>query len=125
MSEDRFNRVEDKIDKVNDKVDKMDDKVDYVIVEVTEMRISTKHQMDTIRQHVTADQKIINHIQPLLPILEDLAEMVKDHKFEKTKKEKSLETIKGISTRVGIAAGCIGIVTAISKYWKPIINLFL
>jgi hypothetical protein len=98
--------------------------VDRITVDVSEMKMETKHQMDTIRDHVTADQKIINHIQPLMPILQDLAEMVEDYKYEKQRKVKTSENIKAWTLRVGAVTATIGLVAGINKYWKSILSLF-
>lgn len=117
MSDERFNRLEDKVDKVDDKVDK-------VALEVVEMRTETKHQMETIKSHVTQDEKIVNHIKPLLPILEDLADMVEDHKFEKKAKLNRSDMFKKWSIRIGAVTATLGLLSATSAYGKQFLLAF-
>lgn len=118
MSEDRFNRLETK-------VDKLDDKIDRVNIEVSEMRVETKHQMEVIRSHIASDNRIIDHIQPLLPVLTELTDIVEDHKYRKKVKEDRVNKLKDMSLKIGVFIGLTTTLGILIKYGKHIGRLFL
>ena len=111
MSDERFNRIEDKVDKV-------DDKVNNVKYEIVELRSDFKSHMKIVEDHVTGDNKIIEHISPMLPILPELADMVRDHSFKKERNDRYVASLKIWSMRLGIIATAIGIITGIVKLFS-------
>jgi len=109
MSEERFNRLENKVDKV-------DEKVNEVKLEVSEMRSDIHENIRVVQDHVTSDNKIIEHIKPLVPVIHSLSEMVEDYSFRKKMKYRRMERLKTLSIKVGIIAALSGIVFGYLRY---------
>lgn len=108
--------------KSEDRLNRLEDKVDGVKTEVSELRTEFKvhasiisEKLEIFDDHITGDNKIINHIQPLLERLPDLVEIVEDVQFEKKKKQESTEKLKSFSLKAGALATVVGIVVGIVK----------
>lgn len=115
MSEQRFNRLEEKVDRV-------DDKVEEVKIDVTEMKTNMKHHMRTVEAHVTSDNRIIKHIEPMLPLISELKEIVAENKFERMKEEELKEKrklrmhkLKIISLKWGFFFGACGVILGLLR----------
>jgi len=111
MSDDRFNRIEIKVDKI-------DEKVNGVKIDITELKSDMRQHMRVIEEHVAGDNKIIEHISPMLPIFPDLADMVKDYTFKKEKDSRRMAVMKLWSLRIGLAATTIGLLTALVSFFS-------
>jgi hypothetical protein len=109
MSDDtRLERLEDKVDDIKEEVGeiKTDLKVHTTLVE---------DKMRVFEDHITGDNKIITHIQPLLQDLPTIKEAVDQFKYEQIKKKKSSEKLKSIAAKLGIVSLVITILIGISK----------
>lgn len=103
MSEERFDRIEKKVDHLQDDVYEMRSDLKVHMHRMDE-------KMDRFEDHIVGDNKIINHIQPLLERLPLLTEMVEDHNYKKIYKKKASEKIKYWSTRLGLVSIVVGII---------------
>lgn len=108
MSEERFNRLETKVDKV-------DEKVNELKVEMVEMKSDMKHHMDVVEAHVAGDNKIIDHLQP---ILGDLADLVQDKKYQEENTKRKINKWKTWSLKVGLVSLLIGMGAGLAKIFS-------
>jgi len=83
---------------LDDKVDNLKDDVNDVKIDIAEVKSDVKHisekfdnTMSIFREHVEGDNKIVSHLDPILPLL---ASMAKDHDFKKQKKKKRKEFLE-------------------------------
>lgn len=113
----RLDRLEDKVDKVNDKVEAVDKRT-------IKMEAKLDQHIDVIERHVTGDNKIIDHIQPLIPHLESIAEMAQDHVYKKKLKEERMDKLFVVGNKVKIWGGVVGIASAILAFLSKYTNLF-
>lgn len=102
MSESRFNRLEHKVDNVNEKVDE-------VKIDVTELKGDMKLHMHEVEKHVTDDNKIIKHIEPMLPLISELKTIVDESKYERMKRKNFIKNLKTTSMVIGIVVGVGGL----------------
>jgi hypothetical protein len=117
VSEVRFNRLEDKVDKVDEKLDTVDKTT-------LEIQGQLDKHISTVEQHITGDEKIINYLEPLIPHLQSIAEMAKDHQFQKMKKIEKSIIIKDYSTKLKIWGGSVALLTATLTLLAKLTNLF-
>lgn len=104
----RLERVEEKVDIVKDQVSEL--RADF---KVHSAKVSDK--MEVFEQHITGDEKIITHIQPLLERLPDIHEAVEEFRFEKKLKQQAAERRKKITWALGSASLILGIIAGITK----------
>jgi archaellum component FlaC len=108
--------------KSDERLNRLEDKVDGVKTEVSELRTEFKvhstlvaEKLEIFDSHITGDNKIINHIQPLLERLPDIVEVVEDVRFQKKKQEEKNQKMKKISAKLAIIATIVGIGAGLVK----------
>jgi hypothetical protein len=95
VDENRFNRLEDK-------VDRLDEKVDSVDKTTVEIKAKLERHVEVVEQQVTGDNKIITHIEPLIPHLGSIAEMAKDHQYQKMKRQERKDKLGELGQKIKI-----------------------
>jgi hypothetical protein len=106
--EGRFGRLEDKVDEVKTEVSEL--RTDF---KIHVSRVEDK--MDIFAEHITGDNKIINHLQPVLKQLPELTGIIQDYKFQKELEKRKSQKRKKAASVLGIASLVIGIMVGISK----------
>lgn len=108
MSEDRLERLEDKVDGIKEDVSEL--KTD---LKVHMNKVDT--EMKVFAEHITGDNKIISHLQPLLDDIPLIKETLEEFRYEKKAKAKLMEKLKFTSAILGITSLSIGIYLGIGK----------
>ena len=101
MDESRFQRLEDKVDAIKE--------------EVSDLKTDMRVHMATVERHVSADERIIEKINPLLDKFTEIVEVVEEHKFDKQLRQKKMETVKKWSARLGLVSVIISVIIGLSK----------
>lgn len=108
MDERRFERLEDKVDQIKSEVSEI--KADMTI---NFSRFSNK--LEIFASHIEGDNKIINHIEPLLDQLPELTQMIKDHKFKDELSKRRFARAKRVSVYIGLLASIVGMILTLQK----------
>lgn len=108
MDDRRFERLEVKVDEIKDDVSEL--KSD---VKVSFNRFSDR--MDIFAEHIQGDNKIINHIEPLLEKLPEISRIVEDYKFRDELKKRRMERVKKYSYYIGIVGSITGIILTLQR----------
>jgi predicted nucleic acid-binding Zn-ribbon protein len=106
--DDRLVRLEDKVDQLKDDV--ADLKTDFKVMSA---KVSSK--MDKFDEHIIGDNKIINHISPMLDKLPDLIDIVQEYRLEKKQKAERAESLKTWSLRATVVSSAIALIVFIQK----------
>jgi len=101
IDETRFQRVESKLDELKD--------------DVTELKSDFRIHINLVEEHVAGDKKIINQITPILDKLPSIMEIVEDYQFSKVLKQKRMDHIKEVTTKLGLVGLVLGIVVSVIK----------
>ncbi len=102
----RFEKLELGQEKLHEKVDKVHADM---LERTTELKGDLKVFTSQVKDHVSSDKKIAAEIEPLVSILPELTEMVKDYSFKKENKTRKYEKAKKFSTYLGIVGTIVGI----------------
>ena len=101
---------------------RLEDKVDVIKSEVSELRTDFKihvtkieDKMDIFSDHITGDNKIISHLQPVLEQLPELTNIIKEYQFEKELRRRRSEKTKKIASTLGIVSVALGIIISLIK----------
>lgn len=101
IDETRFQRVESKLDELKD--------------DMTELKTDFRIHINLVEEHVAGDKKIINQITPILDKLPSIMEIVEDYQFTKVLKQKRMDSIKEVTTKLGLVGLVLGIIVSIVK----------
>jgi hypothetical protein len=89
------------VDKVERIKDELRDDITDIKIDVAEVKSDVKHidvkidkAMQVFEDHVTGDNKIITHIEPILPHLASIAQMAEDHNYKKLQRQRQTDFIK-------------------------------
>lgn len=117
MEETRFGRLEDRVDSLKDDVAEIKVKQTLTHETLCGLKNDFEEHVEEIRNHITGDNKIINHIEPIIGLLPTLSEIAQQYHFEKLKKEEegrlrkeNREKIKDVSVKVGLLGSLISAV---------------
>ena len=101
---------------------KLDDKVEAVREDVSELKSDlklhiqeTRQNMDVIRAHVSADNRIVAAIEPLVKELPILVEIAKEYHWQKLAQEKKESAISLWGKRLAILASGATLMAGIIK----------
>lgn len=108
MDTSRFERLESKVDQVKDDVSEL--KVDFKI-----HMVNVENKMNDFASHIQGDNKIINHIEPLLKQLPEIYDLVSEYKFQKQLNARKIEKVKSMTAKLGLISLLVGIAVGISK----------
>jgi hypothetical protein len=86
---------------------RLEDKVDQVKDDVAELRTDFRVFSATIEQHVAGDNKIIDHIRPIISQLPEVLEIVQEYNLEKRRKAKREASLKAWSLRASVVSAII------------------
>lgn len=97
ISESQITKLEDKVEAVREDVSELKSDLKLHIQE-------TRQNMEVIRAHVSADNRIVAAIEPLVKELPTLVEIAKEYHWQKMAKEKKESAVSIWAKRVGILA---------------------
>lgn len=101
---------------------RLEDKVDSIKEDLHEVKIDMKLHMQRVESHISQDEKIINHIGPVLEKLPALTQIVEDYNFEKQLKKRKKETLSKWTKRLGLASLLIGMAAGTVKVLSYILS---
>ena len=106
----------------NKRLERLEDKVDLIKDDVSELKSDFKvhvnkmeDKMEVFGEHITGDQKIINHLEPFLKQLPEFSEALGDYKFKKQLRERREKWIKRTTAVLGLVSLLVGISVGVSK----------
>jgi hypothetical protein len=99
-------RLESKVDKVQEDVFNL--RADF---NVHTSKIESK--LDIFEDHIAGDNKIINHIEPMLNKIPDIMQVVEDYRYEARKRAEAEEARRRFSMKVRTYGGIVAIVATI------------
>lgn len=123
MEETRFGRLEDRVDSLKDDVAEIKVKQTLTHETLCGLKSDFEEHVEEIRNHITGDNKIINHIEPIIGLLPTLSEIAQQYHFEKLKKDEAerlrkenMDKIKDVSVKVGLLGTLLsGVAYVLSK----------
>jgi len=96
---------------VTSQLEKLEDKVESVREDVSELKSDfklhmqeTRQNMEVIRAHVSADNRIVASIEPLVKELPILVEVAKEYHWQKMAKEKKESSLSVWGKKLAILA---------------------
>jgi hypothetical protein len=97
LTESQFEKLEDKVEAVREDVSELKSDLKLHVQE-------TRQNMEVIRAHVTADNRIVAAIEPLVKELPTLIEIAKEYHWQKLAKEKQESVLSVWGKRLAILA---------------------
>ena len=108
------------VDKVDRLKDEHNEDMTEIKVDIAEIKSDVKHidvKIDTaikvFHDHVTGDNKIITHIEPILPHLASIAQMAEDHNFKRVKQQKRTDFLKSSRLKLGVLLTVVSIISIV------------
>lgn len=102
------------------RLERLEGKVDTIKEDIFELKsefkvhvVNMENKLDTFEKHIAGDNKIINHISPIIEKFPVIIEIVEEYNFEKKKKAERNSKIKAFSIKAGIVGTIITAITAI------------
>ena len=111
----RFDRIEERVDQIKDDVGELKVTTSVQTALIQEMKEDMKTHTQLVRDHVTGDDKIITHIEPLLSALPDLNNMINDFNYKQENKKRKFGKMKELSLKLGLLTGFFGILFGLLK----------
>jgi len=111
MENNRLERLENKVDQLKDDVSEL--KTDFK-VHVARM----DQRLDRFADHIEGDNKIINHIEPLLNQLPIITKLIEDFQYSEQSKARRNERIKTITLKLTLVSVTIAIIGGVLKFFS-------
>lgn len=115
MDDKRFSKLENRVDEIKDDVSelKAETKVQHGMIQ--DLKDDFKDHISVIKSHIAGDDKIINKIEPIIPQIKDIREVIEDYKYKKKSKEDKIKFLKSLSIKIGIVAATLGCIYTIVR----------